>query len=105
MWARLNLNSDGGTYLTVNANTTTNFGSTQHLAAVNVGPAATATVTAGGQVLVANSLAIDATAKLDLTNNGLIVQSDTTTRRRTGESDRQARQRLQRRRVERRGDQ
>ncbi len=77
----LNLNSDGGSNLTINANSTTNFGSRQHLSAVNVGPAATATLTPGGnKVLVTSALAIDVTGKLDLTDGDMIVNSDAVNR-------------------------
>jgi len=52
-----NLNSNGGSNLTIHANSTTNFGATQRLAAVNVGPNAVATVVDDGsakRVLHAN---------------------------------------------------
>jgi hypothetical protein len=77
-----NINTNAGTSAarntTVNANSTTNFGSTQHLAALNVGAGATATLTAGGpKNLVTNALTIAGgstpTGKLDLTDNGAIV--------------------------------
>jgi hypothetical protein len=79
--ANLNANAGSNTArnLTVNANSTTNFGSTQHLAALNVGAGATATVTAGGaKNLVTGALTIAVgggapTGKLDLTNNATII--------------------------------
>jgi hypothetical protein len=74
----LNLNSDAGTNTTVNANSTTNFGSTQHLAALAVGAGATATITPGGaKNVVTSALTIAGsttpTGKLDLTDNGAII--------------------------------
>src|SRR6185436_14041097 len=61
-----NVNTDAGSNttrnLTVNANSTTNFGAGQHLAALNVGAGATATLTAGGpKNLVTNALSIAGT--------------------------------------------
>ena len=77
----LNLNSDGGTNLTLNANALVNFGSTQHLAGLNVGPGAVATLlSGGGKVLVTSSLAIDATGKLDLADNDLVIHATAATR-------------------------
>jgi fibronectin-binding autotransporter adhesin len=74
----LNLNADGGTNLIVNANAATNFGVTQHLAALNVSSAATASLGAGADKgLVVGSLNLDGgatpTVKLDLHDNDLIV--------------------------------
>ncbi len=70
----LNLNSDGGDQLTVEANATVRFGSTQHIAALHVGPSGTATLTAGGgKVLVTTDLVVNGT--LDLANNVLVVRS------------------------------
>ena len=74
----MNLNSDAGTTTTVNANSATNFGTTQHLAALNVGAGATATLTAGGtKNVVTNALTIAGGAtpagKLDVTDNAVIV--------------------------------
>jgi autotransporter-associated beta strand protein len=78
----VNMNTNAGSNsapnLTVNANSTTNFGSTQHLAALNVGAGATATLTAGGtKNLVTGALTIaggsSPTGRLDLTNNAAIV--------------------------------
>ena len=74
----LNLNSDAGTTTTVNANSATNFGSSQHLAALNIGEAATATVTAGAtKNVVTKALTIAGgatpTGKLDVTDNAAIV--------------------------------
>jgi hypothetical protein len=78
--ANLNANagSDTARNLTVNANSTTNFGAGQHLAALNVGAGATATITAGGaKNVVTGALTIAGggtpTGKLDLTNNGAII--------------------------------
>jgi hypothetical protein len=77
-----NINSDSGSNsirnLTLNANSATNFGSTQHLAALNIGLGATAMLTADGtKNLVTNALAIagasTVTGKLDLTNNAAVV--------------------------------
>ena len=74
----LNLNSDAGSNTTVNANSTTNFGSSQHLAELNIGAGATATLTAGAiKNLVTGELAIAGvaapTGKLDITDNAAIV--------------------------------
>jgi hypothetical protein len=78
--ANLNVNagSNATRNLTVNAGSTTNFGAGQHLAALNVGAGATATLTAGGaKNLVTGALSIAGggtpTGKLDLTNNAAIV--------------------------------
>ncbi|HZL35042.1 MAG TPA: dockerin type I domain-containing protein [Tepidisphaeraceae bacterium] len=60
-----------------NAGTLATFDSTQHLASLTIddGSAATmgASASAGGNVLVTDSLSIASTGKLDLTNNGMIV--------------------------------
>jgi hypothetical protein len=78
----VNLNTDAGSNLVrnlaVNSNSTTNFGASQHLAALNIGADATSTLTAGGaKNLVSNSLTIAGgstpTGRLDLTNNAAIV--------------------------------
>jgi hypothetical protein len=74
----LNMNSDAGTNTTVNANAATNFGSSQHLAALNIGAGATATVTPGGiKNVVTGALTIAGgatpTGKLDVTDNAAIV--------------------------------
>ena len=78
--ANINTNAGSNTArnITVNANSTTNFGSTQHLAALNVGAGATATITAGGpKNLVTNALTIAGgstpTGKLDVTDNAVVV--------------------------------
>lgn len=73
----LNVNDAGGS-LTINANAAMNFGSTQHLTALNIGSASTSQVTPGGsKVLVTRSLTLDGgtspTVKLDLNDNKLIV--------------------------------
>ena len=73
-----NAGSDAARNLTLNANSTTNLASTQHLAALNVGPGATATITDGGpKNLVTGALSIAGggtpTGKLDLTNNAAII--------------------------------
>jgi hypothetical protein len=79
--ANLNANAGSNTArnLTVNADSTTNFGAGQHLAALNVGAGATATLTAGGaKNLVTGALSIAGgggtpTGKLDLTNQAAII--------------------------------
>jgi hypothetical protein len=73
-----NAGSDAARNLTLNANSTTNFGSTQHLAALNIGAGATTTVSSGAvKNLVTNVLTIAGggtpTGKLDVTNNAAIV--------------------------------
>jgi hypothetical protein len=73
-----NAGSDTARNTTVNANSTTNFGSTQHLAALNVGAGATATITSGGpKNVVSNALTIaggsNPAGKLDVTNNAVVV--------------------------------
>ena len=83
--ANLNVNAGSNTArnLTVNANSTTNFGAGQHLAALNVGPGATATLTAGGaKNLVTGALSIAAgggtpMGKVDLTDNAAILDYPT----------------------------
>jgi hypothetical protein len=76
----LNTNAGANTARNVifNVNSTTNFGSTQHLAALTVGAGATATVTAGGvKNVVTNSLTIAGgttpTGKVDMTDNAVFV--------------------------------
>jgi hypothetical protein len=78
----LTLGANAGTNaarnLTLDANSTTNLASTQHLAALNVGAGATVTITAGGpKNLVTGALSIAGggapTGKLDLTNNSAII--------------------------------
>ena len=80
------LNTDAGSSasrnLTVNANTTTIFSSTQHLAALNVGTGATAAVSTGvPKNLVVNALSIagagDSAGTLDITSNAAIVDYPT----------------------------
>jgi hypothetical protein len=74
----LNMNSSGGTTLTINANSTTNFGATQQLAAVNVGPNATASVVDDATakvVLNTGTMSIDATGRIDLENNKLLTNT------------------------------
>jgi T5SS/PEP-CTERM-associated repeat protein len=67
--------------LSVEANSTTNFGSTQHLANLSIGEGATVTLTAGGsKVLVSNVPTIAGatgawTGTLNLTDNDAVVQS------------------------------
>jgi hypothetical protein len=80
----LNLDTNAGSIaspgtLTINANSTTNFNVTQNLAALNIGPAATATLLAGGgRSIKTASLTIDGSGALDLTDRGLVVDySDT----------------------------
>ena len=77
----LTLNTDAGTNatrnLSLNANSTTNFGSTQHLAALNVGAGATVMIATGGaKNLVMGALSIAGgapTGKLDLADNVAII--------------------------------
>jgi hypothetical protein len=77
----LNLNTDAGDAyqynltLTAMGSAVVNFGSTQHLLALNMNDAAAATITGGGtNTLVTQFLNITSpTAKLDLTDNNLIV--------------------------------
>jgi hypothetical protein len=78
----VNINTNAGSnaarHLTVHANSTTNFGDSQHLAALNIGAGATAAITSGGpKNLVTNSLNIAGgdtpTGRLDLTDNAAIV--------------------------------
>jgi autotransporter-associated beta strand protein len=78
----VNLQSDAGQdmsrNLTVNADSTTSFGATQHLAALNIGPGAVATMVAGGtKNLVTTALSINGgaspTGKLDVNDNTVIV--------------------------------
>jgi len=77
----LNVNTDAGSAsvynlsLTAGNNSVVTFGSTQHLAALTLNNAVVATLTPGGaKTLVTQTLSIaSATAKLDLTDNNLIV--------------------------------
>jgi hypothetical protein len=78
----INVNSNAGSNLarnlTVNANSATNFGASQHLAALNIGAGATATLTSGSSKnLVTGALTIAGggtpTGRLDLTNNAAVV--------------------------------
>jgi hypothetical protein len=78
----LTLGTNAGTNvartLTLDVNSATNLGSTQHLAALNVGAGATATIIAGGpKNLVTDALSIAGgntpTGRLDLTNNAAII--------------------------------
>ena len=73
----LNLNSDGGGNLAITANSTTNFGATQHLASLSVGIGATATLGAGGtKAIVAGVVSVSgASSRLDLKDNKLITHS------------------------------
>jgi hypothetical protein len=73
-----NLNSDGGPNLSVQANAATNFGSSQHLAALSIGSGAIAKVIIGSnKLLVTDSFTIAGgstpTGKLDLQDNGLVI--------------------------------
>jgi T5SS/PEP-CTERM-associated repeat protein len=73
-----NLNSDGGTNLSVQVNTRLNFGATQHLGGVTISEGGRATLTAGGEKdLVTKSLSIaggDApSGTLDLTDNAAVI--------------------------------
>ncbi|HZZ42852.1 MAG TPA: dockerin type I domain-containing protein [Tepidisphaeraceae bacterium] len=71
----LNLNISGGSNATVNANGgSTNFGSSQTLAAVNVANGATAAlVAAGTHTLTTPALNLGTSGTLDLANNSLII--------------------------------
>jgi T5SS/PEP-CTERM-associated repeat protein len=74
----MNLNSDGGTNLSVQSNAQLNFGATQHLAGVTIGDGGRATLTSGGtKNLVAGALSIAGgdtpTGTLDLTDNAAII--------------------------------
>jgi autotransporter-associated beta strand protein len=67
--------------LIVNANASVNFAATQHLAALNVGPGATTTLTSGGgKLLVTNTLSLGATSALDLTDNDAVILATAATR-------------------------
>src|SRR5207249_2392741 len=84
----INLNTDGGTNLTVNAmnaGTAVNFGSTQHLAALSVSQGAKATLVQNGapgfppyvgsnKHLSTAALSVLDTSVLDVTNNALVIQ-------------------------------
>jgi PEP-CTERM motif len=85
-----NVNTNAGSAaarnLSVNANSTTNFGSTQHLNNLSVGAGTTATLTPGGsKVLVSNVPTIAGatgawTGTIDLTDNDEITQSSAATK-------------------------
>jgi hypothetical protein len=81
-----NAGSDTARNLTVNANSTTNFGSTQHLANLSVGAGAKATLTAGSnKVLVSNVPTIAGatgawTGTIDLMDNDQVAQSSAATK-------------------------
>jgi autotransporter-associated beta strand protein len=74
-----NLNSDGGTNLSLQANAAVNLGSTQHLSAVQIGAGATVQLTPdASKTLVTPTLTIAGTAaaptgKLDLASNGAVI--------------------------------
>jgi hypothetical protein len=80
-----NINTNAGSAaarnLSVNANSTTNFGSTQHLNNLSIGAGATATLTSGGsKVLVSNVPTIAGatgawTGTIDLKDNDAAFQS------------------------------
>jgi T5SS/PEP-CTERM-associated repeat protein len=79
----MNVNNNAGSNaarnLTVNANSTTNFGAGQHLAALNIGTGATATLTSGGSKnLVTGALTIAGgstpTGRLNLTSNAAVIE-------------------------------
>jgi len=82
----LNLNSDGGQNLFVQANAPINFGSSQHLGVLNVGAGARATLTAGGNKVIATSPPTIAgttgawTGTLDTTDNDAVFQSSAATK-------------------------
>jgi hypothetical protein len=74
----LNMNSAAPTNMTVAANSATNFGATQQLAALNVGNGATATLTelpSADIVLKTPILNITGGGKLDIKDNDAIVQN------------------------------
>jgi hypothetical protein len=74
----LNMNTDSGYGLTVNANSTTRLNATNHkMAALNVGPGARVTKPNANGVLYTNNLSMDGTGVLDLNDNDLIVNNGT----------------------------
>jgi hypothetical protein len=73
-----NLNSDGGTNLAVQANARVNFGSSQHLAGLQVGAGSTAQMAAGaGKLLVTPTLSIAGdstpTGTFDLNESAAVI--------------------------------
>jgi hypothetical protein len=82
----LNLNSDGGQNLFVQANAPVNFGSSQHLAVLNIGAGSRATMTTGGnKVLVSNVPTIAGTTgawtgTLDASDNDAVFRSSAATK-------------------------
>jgi hypothetical protein len=81
----LNLNTDGGANLVLNANGgAVSMGTTQHLAALNIGPGGSAELRSGAdKVLVVGSLNLDGgstpTVKLDLHDNDMVVNYNSPT--------------------------
>jgi hypothetical protein len=77
----VNLNSDGGQNLFLQANAPVNFGSSQHLSVLNVGGGAKATLNAGGnKVLVTNQPTIAGTTgvwtgTIDVADNDAVFRS------------------------------
>jgi hypothetical protein len=71
----VNAHFDLGTNVTLNATGgTTNFHSSQHLAAVNVGSGATVHLVAGGnKILVTKSASLAGTGKIDLHDNDAVI--------------------------------
>ncbi|MEO6434534.1 MAG: dockerin type I domain-containing protein, partial [Tepidisphaeraceae bacterium] len=71
-----NVGSATSANLTINANAITNFGSTQNLAALNVGAGATARINTGsGAVIKTSALSVAGTGKLDLADVAMIVRT------------------------------
>ena len=77
----LELATDGGSGLAVQASSTVVFSASQHLAALSIGDGQTAQLLPGGGVVLAvPSLAMGNGAMLDLADNDLIVQATAATR-------------------------
>ena len=80
----LALEADGGGNLTVNANATTFFGTSQQLAALHVGGSAVATVAPGNnKTLALDALSVALSGRLDLRDNALIVHATSLTKNAT----------------------
>jgi hypothetical protein len=71
-----NLNSSAAGNLTINANATVNFGSSQSLAGLAISSGQTVTLTAGGNKSITTA-ALNVAGKLNLNDNDLIVRSGT----------------------------
>ena len=82
----LNLDSDAGSSAALNLNvlvkngSRTTLGSTQHLASLKLAASSAAFTIGGDKVLVTPQLAVDPASTLDLADNDLVVQADSTTR-------------------------